>query len=250
MPFFNIRQLLNRGNYMIKTYASYTQVTDIHDLAGHLTIVIDVLRATSTMLTALKNGASYIYPVESVSDAMKLKQYHTQALLGGERNSQKIEGFNYSNSPFDYPMHHIYQKQLIFTTTNGTRAMQVCNESAQCTIAAMLNVGAIVDLCKKTKLPIAIIMAGTHGMFALEDALCAGAITYGLNRTHESDDLGNACADIFFNNMEHKDFFGTIMEGSHAKRLAEIGLRKDVEYCSQYNIYDIIPTYREGVLTI
>ncbi len=235
---------------MIKTYASYTQVEDIHDLAGHLTIVIDVLRATSTMLTALKNGASYIYPVESVSDAMKLKQYHTQALLGGERDLKKIEGFHYSNSPFDYPMHHIYQKQLIFTTTNGTKAMQTCNESAECTIAALLNAEAVINYCKKTSLPIAIVMAGTKGMFAKEDALCAGAIAYGLSRIHQLDDLSNMCADIFFKTMENKNFYASVMEGTHAKHLAENGYRKDVEFCSQYSIYDIIPKYSEGVLTL
>jgi len=235
---------------MIKTYSSQTQIEDIHDLAGHLTIVIDVLRATSTLLTALKNGASYIYPVKSVSDAMKLKQYHTQALLGGERGLEKIEGFNYSNSPFDYPMHHIYSKQLIFTTTNGTQAMQKCSGSAQCTIAALLNASAVVEYCKSSPLPIAIVMAGTNGMFAVEDALCAGAITYGLSRTHTSDDLGNVCADIFYKHYEHKSFYAGMMEGTHAKHLVENGYREDVKFCSQYNIYDIIPTYREGVLTI
>lgn len=235
---------------MIKTYASYTQVHDIHDLAGHQTIVIDVLRATSTLLTALKNGASYIYPVASVSDAMKLKQYHTQALLGGERELKKIEGFNYSNSPYDYPMHHIYNKQLIFTTTNGTNAMLKCSESAQCTIAALLNANAIVEHCKLSPLPIAIVMAGSNGMFSIEDALCAGAITYGLSRTHRSDDLGNVCADIFFKHLEQKSFFTAMMEGTHAKHLAENGFKEDIKYCSQYNIFDIVPTYKEGVLTL
>ena len=235
---------------MIKTYASYTQVEDIHDLAGHQAVVIDVLRATSTMLTALKNGASYIYPVANVSDAMKLKQYHTQALLGGERDLKKIEGFDYSNSPYDYPMHHIYNKQLIFTTTNGTKAMNTCSESAQCTIASMLNVGAVVNYLKDSPLPIAIVMAGTHGMFALEDALCAGAIVYGLSATQKSDDLGNVCANIFFKHLEEKSFYTAMMESSHGKYLIDKGYREDVKFCSQYNIYDIIPTYNEGVLTL
>ncbi|MBN2878502.1 MAG: 2-phosphosulfolactate phosphatase [Clostridia bacterium] len=235
---------------MIKTYASYNQVKETHELAGHLTIVVDVLRATSTMLTALKNGASYIYPVESVSDAMKLKQYHTQAVLGGERDLNKIEGFHYSNSPYDYPMHHIYNKQLIFTTTNGTRAMQKCNDAAQCTIAAMLNAGAIINLCKNTSLPISIVMAGTEGMFALEDALCAGAIIYGLNKLQKADDLGNVCADIFYKHLDKKDFYSAMMQGNHARYLAENGFRDDIKFCSQYNIYDIAPTYKEGVLTL
>ncbi len=235
---------------MINTYASYTQVEDVHDLAGHLTIVIDVLRATSTMLTALKNGAGYIYPVASVSDAMKLKQYHTQAVLGGERDMKKIEGFNYSNSPYDYPMHHIYNKQLIFTTTNGTRAMQKCSEAAECTIAAMLNAGAVVKYCQSSPLPISIVMAGTKGMFAIEDALCAGAIVYGLNRSHKADDLGNVCADLFFEHLETKNFYSAIMEGNHAKHLAENGFIQDIKFCSQFDIYDIIPTYKEGVLTL
>ena len=235
---------------MIKTYASYTQIQDTHELAGHLTVIIDVLRATSTMVTALKNGASYIYPVDSVSDAMKLKQYHTQALLGGEKDLQKIDGFHYSNSPYDYPMHHIYNKQLIFTTSNGTRAMHKCVDSENSTIACMLNAGAVVEYCRKSPLPIAIVMAGTNGMFAVEDALCAGAIVYGLKRMHQSDDLGNVCADMFFKHYQSKSFYSCMMEGSHAKRLVEHGFREDVQYCSQYNIYDIIPIYREGVLTI
>lgn len=235
---------------MINTYASYTQIDDIHDLAGHLTIVIDVLRATSTMLTALKNGASYIYPVASVSDAMKLKQYHTQAVLGGEKDLNKIEGFQYSNSPYDYPMHHIYNKQLIFTTTNGTRAMQKCSEAADCTIAALLNVGAVIKYCMKSSLPISIVMAGTNGMFSREDALCAGAIVYGLSREQKADDLGNVCADLFFEHLEAKNFYGSIMEGSHAKHLADKGYLQDIKFCSQFDIYDIVPTYKEGVLTL
>ena len=152
-------------------------------------------------------------------------------------------------TPYDYPMHHIYNKQLIFTTTNGTRAMQKCSEAAECTIAAMLNAGAVVKYCQSSPLPISIVMAGTKGMFAIEDALCAGAIVYGLNRSHKADDLGNVCADLFFEHLETKNFYSAIMEGNHAKHLAENGFIQDIKFCSQFDIYDIIPTYKEGRIT-
>lgn len=235
---------------MIKTFASYTQIENPHILTGHLAIVIDVLRATSTMITALNNGASYIYPVASVASAIALKRYHTQALLGGEHNMDKIEGFDYSNSPLDYSMHHIYNKQLIFTTTNGTKAMQRCNSATDCTIAALLNASAVVDYCRKSPLPIAIVMSGTEGRFSIEDALCAGAITFSLAPLHQLDDLGQVCADIFIKYHENKNYYSCLSGGQHGKNMAKNGLRDDIEYCSQYNIYDIIPLYREGVLSI
>ena len=137
----------------IEVFASQTHVTE-KDIRGKDCVVIDTLRATSTIITALANGCEQVIPVEEVGQATRLRASvggDTMAVLGGERGGQKIPGFDLGNSPLEYGPEHIYGKTLILTTTNGTLAIGKAETASRTYIGAMINATSIARRCSKPK---------------------------------------------------------------------------------------------------
>ncbi len=234
----------------IITYASYNQIEPTHDISNHLTIVIDVLRATSSMIAALNNGAKSIFPVAKVSEAIAMRERHPTALLCGERKMALIEGFDLSNSPYDYTRQAVNNKELIYTTTNGTKALNIVSSSRLVTIASLQNVASITKLCKSTNLPIAIVMSGTGEMFSLDDAVCAGAIASSLEEAFEIDDLSLVCSNIFKYYLENSSLEAALLKSGHGKLMAKHGYLDDLKYCAQLNTIDIVPIYKNNILAL
>ncbi len=156
------------------------QLVTVEELAGGTVVVLDILRASTTITTALVNGAMRVLPCQEVAAAQKLAEQFTreQVLLGGERGGLKITGFDLGNSPAEYPAERVRDKTLVFTTTNGTLAMMRCQQAHQVLIGSFVNLSA---LCKRLlELPeqqaIHLLCAGTGGQITREDVLGAGAI--------------------------------------------------------------------------
>ena len=144
-------------------------------LRGSTAVVIDVLRATTTITHALHAGASSVVACLKVDDARQIQQNEPHVLLGGERGGQRIDGFDCGNSPLEYTPERVSGKVVAFTTTNGTRAMQHCQQSDTILLAAFVNLSAICQILGK--LPVVdILCAGTDGEVTREDVLLAGAI--------------------------------------------------------------------------
>ena len=222
------------------------------NFSGQTAVVIDVLRATSVITTALENGAREVIPVKTVEEAQNLyAQCDTaKTLRGGERNALKIEGFDLSNSPLEYKKKVVEGKTLILTTTNGTNAINNIIGADEVVLACFRNGAAVVEhivgLSHRGSSDIAIVCAGTESHFSLDDGLCAGMIIELLKQQTEvkTDDLG-LLLHRFYN--ESKDnLFGALSGCYHLKRLFTMGFYDDIKFCLETNCVQIVPVLKDG----
>lgn len=219
-------------------------------LADKLVIVIDVLRATSTMVTALANGCQTIVPVLSEEEAEAARLTIPGVLLGGERQGLKIEGFDLGNSPYEYAPERVGGKKIIMTTTNGTRAIRAAAEAPFVWMASFLNLQSVLDgitrlFAQKSYLNgVVIICAGTDDRFDLADTLCAGMLIHCLGPDIRSNDLGSAAKILYTSTRE--DLLAVVFDSDHGRRLTALGFEQDVHYCLTPNVLPIIPSLSDG----
>lgn len=206
-------------------------------------VVVDVLRATSTIVTALANGAKEVVPVKTVEEALTMKK--KGILVCGERNAKKVDGFDLGNSPLEYKRELVLGKTVVLTTTNGTQVIEKI-ESESIIAASFLNVSAVVEHLKE-KENITIVCAGTSGDFSLEDFLLAGMIVKRMKREDLLD--GALVAMRYFESVQNvreeiKRF------SSHAKRLISLGFEKDVDFCTTEDLFREVPVLVNGAFTL
>jgi 2-phosphosulfolactate phosphatase len=203
------------------------------DLKGSICVVIDVLRATSTMVTGLANGAKAFYPVAELEDAFAAQKSLGDALLAGERFGLKPEGFHFGNSPREFTGPDIKEKTIIHTTTNGTRAILACKGADEVWIGSFLNFSAVVERLKNADRGV-LICAGTFEDFALEDSLLAGAIANEASPDHPVASIHRANAASLHERLR---------VSRNGRKLFELGLEKDVEWCAQQDLFPILPKW-------
>jgi 2-phosphosulfolactate phosphatase len=225
------------------------------DLRGRVCVVIDTLRATSVMVTALSNGCEQIIPVEEVDQAMELRASMgaRNTILGGERNAQKLVGFDYGNSPLEYTPQAVYGKTLVMTTSNGTRAIIKASAADAVYMGSMLNATAVAKAMMKQKKDIVILCAGTNGRFSIDDALTAGFIIDRMlehrgKQTVALDDLGYVCHMLFDQNRD--DIDACVGNAGHCCILKDLGLQDDIDYCMTPDSLDVLPRYEDGRITL
>jgi 2-phosphosulfolactate phosphatase len=218
------------------------------DMAGKTVLVIDVLRATSNMVTGLANGCLGIVPIETVQQAKSMQK--PGDLLGGERNCRKIAGFDLGNSPFEYNEESIRGKRILMTTTNGTRAIQKTHRAHTVFACSLLNVTACAEAAMAVGRDVIILCSGTQDVFSLEDGLCAGMVVDELLRlsggTAEVNDFGIAMRGCYVQNRHQ--LHHSLLKCSNGKRLMKLGFEADIEYCSRTNLYPIVPVLNGGML--
>lgn len=218
------------------------------DFINKTVIVIDVLRATSTIVTALAHGCSCIVPVETVQQAKQLQEPSDK--LGGERFCKKIAGFHYGNSPLEYMSSDLAGSRVILTTTNGTRAIQKSLRAAHVLAGSLLNASACAKLAVSLRREIAIICAGTQDEFSFEDGLCAGVLLRELLQSDtgytDVNDAGLAMMHVFANVEGRLE--EAIMDSANGKKLSKMGCKEDVSFCSQLNQYTHVPVMHGTVM--
>jgi 2-phosphosulfolactate phosphatase len=221
------------------------------DFQNKTTIVIDVLRATSTICTALEYGSAGVIPVETVCQAKHLQEQSD--LLGGERYCKKITGFDLGNSPFEYMGPETNQKKIIMTTTNGTRAIYKAQKSAHVLAGCMLNGPSAAQTALAFKRDISILCAGTNDQFSLEDGLCAGYIVDEMMKTEygadiELNDFALAMRSSF---LESKQQLAEALLGcSNGKKFKKMRLTEDVQYCAQMDQFKVVPILKGNVMQV
>ncbi|AMW32350.1 2-phosphosulfolactate phosphatase [Fervidobacterium changbaicum] len=240
---------------MLYTFFNYKEVelferkidSEVPDVIKYfdISVVIDVLRATSTIITALSNGATCVIPVSDIAQALSLKYYNPGYLLGGERGGQKIEGFDLGNSPFEYDEKTVKEKTVILTTTNGTSSILSASRIAQkVLLASFLNLSSVVNMLSgyDAYTNIAIICAGNNGEASYEDIQVAGAIIFGIvrKRSHRLSD-SSIIALKLWESLKRPDF-----SGEHAHRLRELGFEKDLEFCQMIDHFRLIAKFENG----
>jgi 2-phosphosulfolactate phosphatase len=212
-------------------------------------VVFDVLRATSTMITALANGAKAIIPVSEISEALEIKRQDPNVLLAGERDGLRIEAnrtgsinFDLGNSPREFTKEKVAGKRIVITTTNGTRALRSCAHAGTVLISSFLNLTATISFLETEDPPLqlVVICSGTFEQSALEDVLGAGALCepFYSNDLVYSDSVFMA-VDLF---LEARDCLNHAFSLSRNGRrlLSRPELREDVSYCAQRDIYDFV----------
>ena len=223
-------------------------------LQDKVVVVIDMLRATSVITTALANGAKKVIPILTVEEAFKMKdslrKKNIEALLGGERKALKIEGFDFTNSPLEYTEEKVKDKTIILSTTNGTKAINLSLKAKKIYIGAMINAKALIGIIKEEKDDIVFINSGTNGEFTMDDFICSGYMISLLNKEVCLDlsDIAKTAKLIY----ETKDVLEYIKDARHYGVLKSLNLEEDLYYCCKKDIIEIVPRVyvEDGLLEI
>jgi 2-phosphosulfolactate phosphatase len=218
----------------------------LYDVKNCIVVIIDVLRATSTICTVLYNGASKVIPVSSVAECVSIGK-QLGAITAGERDGKIAEGLEHGNSPYEYPREFIQDKTLVLTTTNGTKLLHMAKDAVQIITGSFPNISAVCDYLIAQKLPVVLGCAAWKDRVNLEDTLFAGAVVSRI-KDHFSVNCDSALmAESAYEGAKH-DLFGTMTQASHFKRLARYGLEKDIRYCLTPDGANVLPIFKDGEL--
>ncbi len=221
-------------------------------LLGKTVILIDTLRATSVIVTALMNGAERVYPVKETAEALALKETlkgEADVLLGGERKGLKIEGFDLANSPLEYTKAAVFGKTLIMSTTNGTRTMEKCFKADEVIIGCLLNASAAAKTALMTGRDILIVNSGTNGKFTMDDFITAGCMVSAMKQQNPESALSDLAAAAQLVYQAHPDIVSAMADCYHYNYLQSIGLTGDLAYCLQRDLTDTVPVLKNGIIT-
>ncbi|MGI6643519.1 MAG: 2-phosphosulfolactate phosphatase [Bacillota bacterium] len=224
------------------------------DMSGSVAVIIDVLRATSSLVHAFSSGCRLAIPAMNRQCALLAKKQHPNALLCGEENGVKIPGFDLGNSPQEYTPAMVRDKEIIMTTSNGTKAILGAHSqgAGPVLICSFLNLGAVVRRCSQELSTRSgntfIVCSGSHGAFSLEDFICAGALA------HELETLGFELHPAAKEAMERfemyqDDILRALQDSPHGQYLASIGFEGDLAFCARMNAVTNVPSLtQEGLI--
>lgn len=222
----------------------------LYELRERVVVVIDVLRATSTIATALYNGANSVIPVDSVAKCIEIGK-STGALTAGERDGKIAEGLSYGNSPFEYPREFIEGKELVLTTTNGTKLLHMSlHAGAEHIITGSFpNISAVCDYIISQNSSVVLACAAWKDRVNMEDMLFAGAVISRV-KNHFSINCDSSSIAYRLYEAAKSDLYGFLKDNnaSHYKRLSGFGLEKDLRYCLTEDQANILPFYINGKL--
>jgi len=234
----------------IHTLLSPHNVEELY-FTGKTTVVIDVLRASTTIITALGNGAKEVIPVDSLDFAVKVSgaAFGGQTLLAGERNAVKVEGFALGNSPSEFIREVIGGKSIILYTTNGTKALTKAKFSMNLLVASFANISVLAKLLVIMDNNIEILCSGSNGQFCLEDTVCAGKLIREMKKLKEDVELSDASeASVSLYKTFGKNIHKMLENCEHGKILIEKGFGKDLSDAAKLNNSEIIPVYFDSVI--
>lgn len=236
----------------MKTNVLFSYInTDELAYTGKTTVVIDVLRASTTIIHALQNGAREVIPVASVEFAVKVSggMFGGQTLLCGERNTKKLEGFALGNSPLEYNADVVAGKTIILFTTNGTKAIVKAKFSDNLFIAAFTNLAAVANHLVKLDKDFEILCSGRGNHFSMEDVICAGKLITEVQKINIALELtDSAKASVILSRSAGKSLLTMMKQTEHGKILIENNFSEDIKFCSRINSSETIPFLASGVL--
>ena len=220
------------------------------DLSDSVCIVLDIFRATTTIVTALANGCKTITPALSIEDAQTLASQMGSVLFAGERQSIKIEGYEFGNSPFEFCKEKVTGRNIVMTTTNGTIAIKAAEKAYRTFIGSFVNAKAVCMQAKQYGKDLVIVCAGTDGLFSLEDTLCAGLLVQLLKAECEVTLSDSALGALLLYAQAKDTLVETAVQSRNGKRLYDLRRMDDVEYCLSADLITIVPQYIEGKIVI
>lgn len=231
-------------------YPHYGAIVPLND---KIVVVLDILRATSTIVSALANGALEVIPVLEPSEAVDLVRGLgiRECVTGGERKGFKVDGFELGNSPLEYSEAKVAGKKVILSTSNGTKAIKWTQNAAEVIIGSYLNVQTVVDYLATKDQDLMIVCSGQEMKLGLEDLACAGLIAQKLESAHGAELTDAAKVARFTAEQAAVAGIGSFVKSTeHGRYLAQIGMEQDLESCVALDRYPILPKYRNGKIVI
>lgn len=218
----------------------------LHDLQGKIVVVVDIFRATSTMVAALANGISEIKTCSDLEECRSMSQQGY--LIAGERNGKTADGFQLGNSPLAYLNGEYQGQKLAMTTTNGTLAISKSVGADEILIGAFPNLSATVSYIQSAHKDVLIHCAGWKSKFNLEDSLYAGALAKTLESSHQTEDDATIAMKALYEKEGHnlKEF---LSQASHAKRLQNHNIDSDIDFCLTLDLFSLVGKVEDGILT-
>jgi len=223
---------------------------NIYDITQSVVVIIDVLRATSTIATALYNGAKEVIPVDSVRECISIGK-QISAITAGERDGKVAEGLQHGNSPFEYPESFISGKTLVLTTTNGTKLlhMALARGAHQIITGSFANIDAVCQYLVAQQKPVLLACAAWKDRVNIEDTLFAGAVIHKIGEHFSINCDTSAIAKMLYDQAQPDVYeFMKNTGAAHYKRLSGFGLEKDIRHCLQPNTANVNVIYKEGKL--
>lgn len=221
----------------------------LYDLSNSVVVIIDVFRATSTIASALYNGAKCVIPVDSVPKAIEISR-NIDGIAAGERDGMIAEGLQHGNSPLEYGRDFIENKTLVLTTTNGTRLLHMALDKNADTIVSgsFPNLSAVCDFLLAANKNVVLGCAGWKDRFNLEDTLFAGAVINRIGKQFTVHCDSSLMAETMYAKHKNKvlDFAPRL---THYHRLVErFGLIEDIRFCLTNDVANVLPVYQDGKL--
>jgi 2-phosphosulfolactate phosphatase len=235
----------------IDVYFSPANLDELQ-LKDKTVVIIDVLRASTSIITAMKNGAKEIIPVKDIESAVKVSSslFGDVTLRAGERNSKRIEGFNLGNSPREYREEVVKGKSIIFVTTNGSVAIAKGRHAKNLVVAGFVNVSAVTDFLANLREDFIILCAGNENEFCIEDAICAGRIINKLDNAIDDelvlDDA--SVAAVALDKTFGKNILRLLKTSEHGKYLIDVGFSEDQAVCAAIDSIPVLPYLVGNVL--
>lgn len=236
----------------VEVFLSGAQVQE-EDVRGRTVVVIDVLRACSTIVTALHHGARAVLPVRDMAQAGRIASNLDPDVyrLGGERGGKKIDGYHLGNSPLAYTREVVEGRDVILNTTNGTKALTRSAAAEHLVAGTFLNADRVLDFIANTDLNLTIVCAGWRNRISLEDTVCAGLLLDRLWQGNRPDTVSDAAHTALTQYQHHRDDVTKMLRHcNHAQRLVDMGREEDVDYCLQLDVLPGLPYYRDNRLTL
>jgi 2-phosphosulfolactate phosphatase len=212
---------------------------DLYAIENSIVVVIDILRATTSIVYGIDNGATAIIPVAQVEDCEAFRD--KGFLLAAERDGKVVAGYDFGNSPYSYTEEKVKDKTIVLTTTNGTKALNLARSRAsQVVIGSFLNLESLCIWLEKQEKDVVLLCAGWKDQFNLEDTLFAGAVVSRLKHCFVNfDDSSVAARDLY--GIAKDDLRSYLHKSSHSQRLADLNIEEDVKFCLQVDICEAIP---------
>ena len=213
--------------------------------------VVDVIRATTTIVTAFEHGCRSIQPVASVEEAKTARAARPAAILAGEKGGKRLPGFDMGNSPREFMAGQAADRDVILNTSNGTKALRAVGAGRRVAIAAFLNRTAVADWLVRQASDALIVCSGFEGIFSLEDAVCAGGVA---DRAAERDpalvlgDGAKACRLLWAHYRQ--DLSGLLPRTGWGSHIVAIGLGPDLEICARLDVTDAVPVMADGLIRL
>lgn len=222
-----------------------------YDINNSVVVIIDVFRATSTIVTALYNGAAKVIPVDAVDKCITIGMQTPNSITAGERDGKVIEGLQFGNSPAEYPRNFIKGKTLVLTTTNGTKLLHMAlnNGASEIVTGSFPNLNAVCNFLQQQNKNVFLGCSAWKNRVNLEDTLFAGAV---INQVKEYFTIhcdSSLMAEQMYK-LHKNDLKAFARATTHWHRLAKFGLEKDLEYCVTENVANILPIYKNECLIV